>query len=184
MKNYHIRWLLCINRQIWSGQICLSCGSCDLFLHNFPLPGWPSWLLQGDSTSGRIRSSQLQSIVVEQYAVKSEASRWWQEVLVRFLEEGLCPTHPVFPGQMGGGGAGGNGLTGEWEDANENKWRYQETGVDKVYNELVSIRTPPPFTLPRENSVLCVLTTFDLHFKTDCPVLYNTLVLGAPFASH
>lgn len=54
-----------------------------LFLCSFPPPGWPSWLLQGDSTSGRISSSRLQPSLVVWYAVKSEASGWWQEVLGR-----------------------------------------------------------------------------------------------------
>lgn len=80
-------------------------------------------------------------------------------------------------------------------------------GVDKVYNELVSIRTPPsphppmgklgfgavypPVISPNDLCgklppplSLCVLTTFNFHFKADCPGLYNTLVLGAPFALH
>lgn len=85
-----------------------------LFFRNFPLPGWPSWLLQGDSTSGRISSSRLQPSVVVWYAVKSEASGWWQEVLGRSKwGGGLCPTDPVFPGWTGGGEARGNGLTGK-----------------------------------------------------------------------
>lgn len=151
------------NRQIWSGQICLSCGSCDLFLHNFPLPGWSSWLLQGDSTSGRIRSSQLQSIVVEQYAVKSEASRWWQEVLVRCKRRDYVPLTQC------------SQVRWEGEEREEMVWQVSERMQMKMSEDIRRLgwikfimswypsEPPPPFTLPRENSVLVLFIPPSSH---------------------